>query len=324
MPHERLVIISPVRNEGRHLGQVLSAVTAQTRPPDEWIVVNDGSTDDTRKLLDEAAARIPFLRVIDAPSAPLTASADRLAHAAAPRAFNVGLRLGGDFTHVGKLDGDIELPQDYFERLLTHFRSTPQLGIAGGIVVEPRADGWRVHGASHLEHVRGALRLYSRECFEAIGGVREVLGWDGIDVVLARMHGYTTRSFPDLVARHHRPTGTAQGRLKGHVRWGRCMYIQGYPAYWVSARAAKVSASSPRFISGAAYLVGYAHAAMRRVPRFEEPGYRAHLRRELRHRATARVLRRHSAPAARPTWQPPTVGADAAPAVVSMQHERAD
>jgi biofilm PGA synthesis N-glycosyltransferase PgaC len=289
MTSERVLIISPVRNEASHLAEVVRAMAAQTRPPDEWIIVDDGSNDGTREILTQAAHELAFIRVLSAPPAQLPVGADRLSHAAAPRVFNYGLGFGSAFTHVGKLDGDIELPPDYFERLLGKFRDDPRLGIAGGVVVELHGGDWRVHGASHLEHVRGALRLYSKDCLDAIGGVREVLGWDGIDQVLARMQGYRTQSFPELVARHHRPTGTAQGRLKGHLRWGRCAYIQGYPAYWVAARALKVSASSPRFLAGLVYLAGYGHAAFSRVPRFEEAGYRAHLRGELRRRATAKL-----------------------------------
>ena len=287
-----VVIISPMRNEAKHLERVIDAMTAQTRPPEEWIVVDDASTDGTREILDRAAGRLPFLRVVSAPTFPMPDRADRLSHAAAPRVFNHGLALASPFTYVGKLDGDIELPPDYFERLLANFRYDPQLGIAGGVVVEQDDGQWRVHGASHLAHVRGALRLYSRECLEAVGGVREVLGWDGIDIVLAHMHGYRTQSFRDMVARHHRPTGTAQGRLKGHVRWGRCQYIQGYPAYWVLARAVKVSAAPPRGLSGLAYIGGYGRAALKRVPRFEEEGYRAHLRGELRGRVKAKLRSR--------------------------------
>jgi poly-beta-1,6-N-acetyl-D-glucosamine synthase len=320
MATDRVLIISPVRNEAAHLRAVITGMAAQTRPPDEWIVVDDGSTDDTRRLLHEAAERLPFLRVIDAPPATLPPGTDRLAHAAAPRAFNHGLRCArSDFTHVGKLDGDIELEPDYFEQLLQRFGSTPRLGIAGGIVVEPQGGSWRVQGASHLEHVRGALRVYSRDCWEAIGGVREILGWDGIDVVLAHMRGYTTRSFPDLVARHHRPTGTAQGRLRGHVRWGRCMYIQGFPLYWVAARAVKVSATPPRVVSGGAYLGGYVHAAVRRVPRFEEPGYRGRLRGELRRRAVERLGRPR-----RPGRITPSAALEVSTVAVSLQHEPAD
>lgn len=286
---QRLVIVSPVRNEAAHLERVVAAMAAQTRPPDEWLVVDDGSTDATREILDRAAGRLAFLRVVSAPPQALPEGADRLAHAAAPRVFAHGIRLASAFTHVGKLDGDIELPPDYYERLLARFAEDAALGIAGGVVVEQRDGAWVAHGSSHLAHVRGALRVYSRACLDAVGGVREMLGWDGIDIVLAHRAGYRTRSLPELVARHDRPTGTAQGRLRGHLRWGRCQYVQGFPAYWVLARSAKVATAPPRGVSGVVYLAGYVHAAMRRVPRFDEDGYRSALRAELRGRIAARM-----------------------------------
>jgi biofilm PGA synthesis N-glycosyltransferase PgaC len=292
---DRVMIISPVRNEAAHIQHVIDGMAAQTRPPDRWVVVDDGSTDDTRRILEGAAKELPFLIVVSAPAVELPAGADRLSHAAAPRVFNHGLAISpGPFTHIGKLDGDIELPPDYFERLLAEFHAHPRLGVAGGVVVEEHGGRWKVHGASQPEHVRGALRLYSQECLTAVGGVQELLGWDGIDLLLARMRGFQTRSLPDLAARHHRHTGTAQGRLKGHVRWGRCQYIQGYPLYWIAIRALKVAGSAPRGVSGLAYLGGYAHAAVRRVPRFDEPGYRGHLRGELRRRTRGKLGRRPS------------------------------
>jgi glycosyltransferase involved in cell wall biosynthesis len=286
---ERVLIISPVLNEAAHIRAVIRAMAAQTRPPDEWVVVDDGSTDGTREILAEAARDVPFLRVVSAPQMPLAAGADRLLHAAEAHAFNYGLGTGGDFTYVGKLDGDIELPPDYYAGLLERFRADASLGIAGGILTERSLGIWKVAGASDLQHVRGAVKLYSRECFEAIGGVREMLGWDGIDEVLARMTGYRTRSFPDVVAKHHRQVGSAQGRLRGHFRLGRCMYVEGYPAAWIAARSVKVAMSRPHVVSGLAYFAGYVRAATGRMPRFEADGYRQHLHRELRLRAGMRM-----------------------------------
>jgi len=65
-------------------------------------------------------------------------------------------------------------------------------------------------------------KLYTAECLERIGGVPAVLGWDTIDGMYARMHGFRTRSFSDVVARHHRPTGAAAGLLRARARHGAC------------------------------------------------------------------------------------------------------
>ncbi len=289
MSNERLVIISPVFNEAAHIEAVVRGMAAQVRPPDEWIVVDDGSNDNTLELLTRAAPAVPFMRVVSAPQAPIAASSDRLLQASEARAFNYGLRLGSGFTHVGKLDGDIELPPNYYARLITRFRDDPHLGIAGGVLCERSMGSWKVRGASDLHHVRGAVKLYSKECFEAVGGVREILGWDAVDEVLARMRGFRTRSFRDIVARHHRAAGSAQGRLRGHSRLGRSMYVEGYPPAWIIARSVKVAMSRPHGLAGLAYGAGYVGAAARRVPRFEAEGYREHLRRELRKRAALRA-----------------------------------
>ena len=289
MSEERLTIVSPVLNEARQIHAVVRGMRSQTRPPDEWIVVDDGSDDGTIALLRRAAVEVSFMRVVEAPATSLPAGADRLHHAAEARAFNYGLSLSSGFTHVGKLDGDIELPSRYYERLLERFRDDASLGLAGGVLMEPTSLGWQLRGNSDLHHVRGALKLYTRECFETIGGVRQMLGWDGVDEVLARMHGYRTRSFPDVVARHHRPAGTAQGRLRGSYRLGRSMFIEGYPFLWITARSFMVGKSQPLALTGVAYVAGYIDAALRGVSRFEAIGYRQHLRSELRGRATQKL-----------------------------------
>ena len=99
-----------------------------------------------------------------------------------------------DYTHVMKLDGDVELPQTYFSDLMSRFEADPELGIACGQLVERRGDRLeRIPIPAH--HVHGALKCYSRECFDAIGGVQDRLGWDTIDETYARMRGFRTRNF---------------------------------------------------------------------------------------------------------------------------------
>jgi poly-beta-1,6-N-acetyl-D-glucosamine synthase len=288
-PHDqRLLVISPVRNEAAHLERVVAGMAAQTRPPDEWIVVDDGSDDGTAELLGALAPRVPFMRVVSAAGESQPDGVDRLALAAAPRAFNLGLENGReDFTHVAKLDGDVELPPDYYEVLLSRFAEDERLGIACGDLIEPVGPDWE-RLAIPPHHVHGALKLYSRECLTAIGGVRECLGWDTIDETYARMRTYRTRSFPDLVARHHRPVATASGALRGRARHGRCAWIAHFGFGWVALRGVKVGVRMrPRGLSGIAFVGGYLHAAIVGVPRVEDPEFRRFVRRELRARMRA-------------------------------------
>ncbi|MGH3264560.1 MAG: glycosyltransferase family 2 protein, partial [Trebonia sp.] len=283
---------SPVRNEDAHLERVARSVAGQELAPARWIVVDDASTDDTPEILGRLASEIPFLQVVRTTEDHDAGSADRLARAAAPRGFNRGLAQVDrhEFTHVMKLDGDIELAPGYLSALMERFGADPLLGIAGGVLVEPTRAGTMRRVRIPRSHVHGALKCYTQGCFAAIGGIQERLGWDTIDETYARMRGYGTESFEDLVSIHHRPLGTADGALRGRARHGECAYISHYPLLWVTLRAFKVAVRyPPRGVSGVAFLYGYLRAAARRTEQVPDASLRRFARRELRRRL-ARAL----------------------------------
>ena len=60
----RYVIVTPVRDEQKHIATTIAAVASQTILPREWIIVNDGSTDLTGSILAEQAAQIPWIRIV--------------------------------------------------------------------------------------------------------------------------------------------------------------------------------------------------------------------------------------------------------------------
>lgn len=284
-----------MRNEAAHIGRVARALAEQTRPPDLWLAVDDGSDDGTSEILTRLEREIDFMRALSVPpSAREPDVKDRLAAAAAPRTFNHGLNSvpWQSYTHIAKLDGDTELPPRYFEVLLARFAAWGRLGLAGGVRRELDDGHERVERVPVRHHVPGALKCYTRECFQAIGGMPERLAWDTIDEVCARMRGFETRAFPDLVAVHHRAWGSADGQLRGRARHGRCAYIVHYPLSWVALRAVKTAAMRPWGLSGVAYLGGYLGAALRSTPRVEDPEFRDFFRRELRERARDALARR--------------------------------
>jgi biofilm PGA synthesis N-glycosyltransferase PgaC len=292
----RVLIISPVRNEAAHIERVIRAVAAQELPPAKWVIVDDRSDDDTLAILRRLEAEVGFLEVMEAPAPEVGPVRDRLARAAAPRTFNAGLRSVGDlssYTHVMKLDGDIELKPDYFTQLMARFAADPRLGLAGCVLDEPTADGGMRRIKIAGSHVHGAVKCYSMACFEAIGGVQERLGWDTIDETYARMRGFTTVSYHDLVGIHHRPLGSADGTVRGHARHGECAYIAHFQLSWVALRAVKVATRKPYGLSGLAFFWGYLRAAARRVERIPDREYRRFTQRELRRRMLSAVLPHH-------------------------------
>ena len=287
----RTLIITPVHNEARHIERVARAMARQTAAPAVWLVVDDASTDESLAILRELEAEIPFLTVLTRAPASL-GGADRLAAGAEVRAFNWGLQHVedlSDFAFIGKIDGDVELPADYFERILERFEDDPRLGLAGGRLVERHGDRWEKIRIPP-EHVHGALKLYRAECLQAIGGMPATLGWDSVDQIRARMIGFGARSFPEIVAIHHRPWGSAQGVLRGRARHGTCAWIGQQPPAWVLLRAVKLASTPPYLLSGAAFLWGYVRAAARRTARVDDPGFRVFVRRELRGRLLSAAL----------------------------------
>ncbi len=313
----RILVVSPVRNEAGHIVKVARAVAAQELAPARWIAIDDGSSDGTFELLRELEREIDFLTVLqapqDVPEDVGESPRDRLAHAIEVRNFNLALEqattAGGTVaggtaagrpagalaadescTHVMKLDGDIELPPHYLRVLMERFAQDPSLGLAGGVLVEPTAEGGVRKIKIPANHIHGALKCYSRACFTAIGGVQERLGWDTIDETYARMRGFRTVSFPDLVSVHHRPLASADGALRGHARHGECAYIAHYGPLWVTLRSFKVAHRAPRGLSGAAFLYGYARAAAHRVEQVPDSEYRRFARRELRRRMLGGAL----------------------------------
>jgi hypothetical protein len=299
-----------VRNEGAHIARVARAVAAQQSPPMRWVVIDDRSSDDTFAQLCALREELPFLTLLRGP-AQAQGARDRLARAVEARNFNLALAHaaadvsshaidetptghpwpppGGPLpplcTHVMKLDGDVELPPDYLRLLLERFAADPRLGVASGVLVEPALDGRLRPVGVPRHHVHGALKCWTRACFTAIGGIEERLGWDTADEVYARMRGFDTRSFTDLVCVHHRQHGSADGVLRGHARHGECAYIVHYSLPWVTLRAFKVGLRRrPLGLAGVAFLLGYLRAAVRRVARIPDPAFRSFTRRELRER----------------------------------------
>ncbi len=58
------VVITPVRNEAERFPRTIASMLAQTRRPARWVIVDDGSTDGTGQLAEDAAREHDWIRVL--------------------------------------------------------------------------------------------------------------------------------------------------------------------------------------------------------------------------------------------------------------------
>jgi glycosyltransferase involved in cell wall biosynthesis len=155
------VIVSPCRNEEATLERTIACMRAQTRPPELWIVVDDGSNDRTPELLAEAAQELPWLRVVTRADRGF-----RKLGGGVIDAFYFGLEHADvDYDFVAKMDVDLEFSPRYLEALLAEFDADPGLAAASGKVF--RREGDRLVEEYMIdEMVAGQFKLYRREAFE--------------------------------------------------------------------------------------------------------------------------------------------------------------
>jgi len=259
--------------------RTLDSVAAQSVPPARWIVVDDGSTDETPAILAEYRKRLSYLQVV-----PRTDRGRRSVGPGVIEAFYAGLetvRLE-DFEYLGKLDLDLDLPLRYFELLMTRMAADPRIGTTSGkpYFNHPQT-GALVPEVCGDEMSVGMTKFYRTECFREIGGfVRQVM-WDGIDCHRARMLGWMAESVADEPLRfvHLRPQGASQkGIWTGRVRAGFGQYFMGTAPLYYLASAVYRLLEHPAVIGSAAMLWGYASSALKGVPRYGDPAFRRFLR----------------------------------------------
>lgn len=275
-------VVTPARNECENLRRLAGCLEEQTVRPSSWIVVDDGSTDETVEFAGELARTHPWIRVG-------TTSAEGKPVRGGPivRAFHAGLAaLEGRPDVVVKLDADISMGPDYFQRLLAAFSENPSLGIASGSGYE-RENGTWVQRHTTGTSVWGASRAYRWECLQDVLPLEERMGWDGIDEFKAKLRGWKTETLVDLPFRHHRREGERDGA--SHRAWmarGQAAHYMGYRSWYLGLRALH---HARRDRSALAMVWAYALSGLRGDPRHPDPAVRQELRRQ---QSLARVLTR--------------------------------
>ena len=258
--------------------RTLDTVLAQTLLPSRWVIVDDGSSDETPAILAEYASRYEWITIVT--------RSDRGHRAVGPGvidAFYAGYETirREDYDFLCKLDLDLELPPRYFEILIQRMLSDSRIATCSGKAYV-RENGRLINERHGDDTSLGMTKLYRMDRFEKIGGfVRQVM-WDGIDCHLCRMHGWIACSWdePELRFIHLRPMGSSQQSIyTGRMRHGYGQYFMGTGFLFLAASALSRVNQKPYVLGSLAIMWGWLKSAAARKARYENPAFRKFLRR---------------------------------------------
>jgi poly-beta-1,6-N-acetyl-D-glucosamine synthase len=254
----KYVVITPAKNEAKFISFTISSIINQSIKPIKWIIVDDGSTDHTYELVKESIHNYDWIEVVKNYSNEKRAPGGKVVNA-----FNFGLSLiKDDYDYLVKLDADLKFNEYYFESLIKQFQINERLGISGGYCINSLKNGDQKIDNTPEYHVRGATKIYRKNCFVAIGGLMPIFGWDGIDEMKAMKLGWQTRSFKNILIYHLRPTGQETGTLRYAWRRGVLNYYMGYNPIYLVLSSLNNFSNKPYILFGLTLLGGYLYSLL--------------------------------------------------------------
>ncbi len=264
----KYIIITPAYNEAGYIKKTIESVVCQTILPSLWVIVDDGSTDNTAAIIGDYSKRYSWIQYL------------RREKEAGHSYFasNVYAIIAGyeqvkdlDYDFLAVLDADITLPEDYYEQIFKRFDKDEKLGTASG-VYQDVVDGKLRKMMNDRRSTPKAIQVFRRQCFEDIGGYLPMKygGEDTCSCVMARMKGWKAWSFPELCVIHNKPAGTGHtgNMLKIRFRNGLNEYgLATHPVFMLVKSLRRCFKERPYVLGGLARLTGFLYGCCLREKR---------------------------------------------------------
>ncbi|RRQ45482.1 glycosyltransferase family 2 protein [Chryseobacterium sp. SC28] len=221
----KFLIIIPAHNEEKSIASCLESLQNQSFQDFTIVVVNDGSRDKTREIVEHFQNQTSNIRLVN------LEKSEHQPGAKVVRTFYKGLESMDwkAFDVICKFDADIVFPRNYLWEINRVFEENPKAGVVSGLVYirnykqnpqiknlklpsenlfdfSNKNHDWIFENLSSKNHVRGPIKAYRKDCFEDMNGLRPVLGWDNLDVLLAKKYGWEVVTIKDIWVKHLRPT----------------------------------------------------------------------------------------------------------------------
>jgi poly-beta-1,6-N-acetyl-D-glucosamine synthase len=268
------VLITPVKDEYSNFQRTIKSILNQVIKPEKWVIINDGSTDGTKELIDELSKNNPWV-------VPVHNEPTKFRKPGGEFVLKKGFDLINisDYGFIAKMDGDLEFDGNFFKVLLDEFEKDPKLGIASGSCFI-KVNGKLIEETKARVHTRGPMKVYRTKCFKDIGGIEPLLGWDTIDEMRAHQNGWTTKTIPMLKILHLRPTQSSGGKINGMRNMAKASYYIGYHPLFMLARGVRNMKEKPYVLGGLAMISEYFMNYIERKPQISDKALREYIRKE--------------------------------------------
>ncbi|MBL87153.1 MAG: glycosyl transferase family 2 [Winogradskyella sp.] len=245
-------IIIPAHNEEAFISKTLESLTKQTLLPKKLVVVNDNSTDNTEAVVDGFSKMHPWISQVISKSSDQHLPGSKIINA-----FYKGFEtLDDNYDVICKFDADLIFPDNYLETLANHYSKNPKLGMASGFCYIEKDNQWILENLTNKDHIRGALKAYRKTCFNQIGQLKPSMGWDTVDELLAKFHGWDILTDESLHVKHLKPTGQSYNKASKYLQ-GEAMYKMRY-GFWITLISAiKLASKKGSFRLFKNYMAGY-------------------------------------------------------------------
>lgn len=212
-------IIIPFHNEEKYIESTIKSIVEQSYPVKKLLLVNDNSNDQSSSKIDSYLKEYDWISKLD-----IDSNNKHLPGKKVINAFNQGLKsLDSNYDIICKFDADIILPKNYLEKIILEYKKDPSVGMASGILYVKKNDKWLFEKVSSKKHVRGPIKSYKKECFKQIGGLKESIGWDTVDVLLAKYNKWKVVTNENLIVKHLKPTGLNYNKSAKYLQ-GEALY----------------------------------------------------------------------------------------------------
>jgi cellulose synthase/poly-beta-1,6-N-acetylglucosamine synthase-like glycosyltransferase/peptidoglycan/xylan/chitin deacetylase (PgdA/CDA1 family) len=222
-PPPSVTVLIPAHNEESVIVQTVTSVLLSDLEDLQIIVVNDGSTDKTRELLDYSFSHEPRVRIIHQVNRGKAA------------ALSLALSQA-DTEIVVTIDADTEIEPDAIRKLIRHF-SDPTVGAVAGNVKVGNRSRWLTRWQA-LEYITsqnmekrafdllncitvvpGALGAWRKKAIEAAGGITADTVAEDADLTIAiRRLGWRVSYDEEAIAWTEAPE-TAGQLIRQRFRW---------------------------------------------------------------------------------------------------------